>query len=125
MLDQLELQLEELEADATKGGVKTGGAVTVQTFARYRPVWAPLPARLPRAGMSHILKLRPLQLDPCPACASARSEVELAVRCENRITLVELVIVQSMHLANYGVIDRKADRPSSLRVRRSWRAHFG
>src|SRR5579859_3851 len=49
VLDQLELQLEELEAEATEGAVKAEGTdTTVQSFARRRPVRAPLPAHLPR-----------------------------------------------------------------------------
>ena len=52
VLDQLELQLEELEADAaeaeTAGEVRTAEAVAVQGFVRRRPVRGPLPAHLPR-----------------------------------------------------------------------------
>jgi transposase len=51
VLDQLELQLEELEADTSENAVaaeeKAAGAV-VKSFARRRPVRAPLPAHLPR-----------------------------------------------------------------------------
>ncbi len=49
VLDQLELQLEELEADATESAVAAEPRATlVQGFARRRPVRAPLPAHLPR-----------------------------------------------------------------------------
>jgi transposase len=51
VLDQLELQLEELEADAAESAViaePTVGDTVVQAFTRRRPVRAPLPAHLPR-----------------------------------------------------------------------------
>jgi transposase len=52
LLDQLELQLEELETKATEDEVAAGqpatGGPTVRSFARKRPVRAPLPAHLPR-----------------------------------------------------------------------------
>jgi hypothetical protein len=51
VFDQFELQLEELEADTSENAVaaeeKAAGAV-VKSFARRRPVRAPLPAHLPR-----------------------------------------------------------------------------
>src|SRR5437660_9942504 len=51
VLDQLELQLEELEAETSENAVtaqeKAAGAA-VKSFARQRPVRAPLPAHLPR-----------------------------------------------------------------------------
>src|SRR3954470_19937090 len=48
LLDQLELQLEELEAEATERSVLTERDTSVQAFARRRPARAPLPAHLPR-----------------------------------------------------------------------------
>jgi transposase len=52
LLDQLELQLEELEASATEDEVAAGPAApdptTVHGFTRKKPVRAPLPAHLPR-----------------------------------------------------------------------------
>ena len=52
LLDQLELQLEELEASATEDEVAAGTAEpappTVHGFTRKKPVRAPLPAHLPR-----------------------------------------------------------------------------
>ena len=52
LLDQLELQLEELEASATEDEVAAGPAepdpTTVRGFTRKKPVRAPLPAHLPR-----------------------------------------------------------------------------
>src|SRR6185437_11092 len=52
LLDQLELQLEELEASATEDEVAAGPAetdpTTVHGFIRKKPVRAPLPAHLPR-----------------------------------------------------------------------------
>src|SRR3954468_828951 len=48
LLDQLELQLEELEAEATERSVIAERDTSVQAFARRRPVRAPLPAHLPR-----------------------------------------------------------------------------
>src|SRR5712692_8705006 len=51
VLDQLELQLEELEAETSENAVtaeeKTAGTA-VKSFTRRRPVRAPLPAHLPR-----------------------------------------------------------------------------
>jgi transposase len=51
LLDQLELQLEELEATATEDEAAAeiaSPATTVRSFTRKRPVRAPLPAYLPR-----------------------------------------------------------------------------
>jgi transposase len=53
VLDQLELQLEELEADAAEAEIADEAkaapeAVAVQGFVRHRPVRGPLPAHLPR-----------------------------------------------------------------------------
>src|SRR2546429_3144362 len=52
LLDQLELQLEELEASATEDEIAVGTAepdpTTVLGFTRQRPVRGPLPAHLPR-----------------------------------------------------------------------------
>ena len=51
LLDQLELQLEELEAAAAEDEAKVepaGGDTAVRSFTRRRPVRAPLPAHLPR-----------------------------------------------------------------------------
>src|SRR6202011_5857424 len=52
LLDQLELQLEELEASATEDELAVGTAepdpTTVHGFTRKKPVRAPLPAHLPR-----------------------------------------------------------------------------
>jgi transposase len=53
-LDQLELQLEELEATATEDGLAAeaaaakAGSIPVKSFERKKPVRAPLPAHLPR-----------------------------------------------------------------------------
>jgi transposase len=52
MLDQLELQLEGLEADGAEtkvaGEVRMAEAATAQDFPRRRPVRGPLPEHLPR-----------------------------------------------------------------------------
>src|SRR5438034_3697158 len=51
VLDQLELQLEELEAETSENAVAAedkAAGVAVKSFARQRPVRAPLPAHLPR-----------------------------------------------------------------------------
>src|SRR5438045_7610292 len=51
LLDQMELQLEELEASATEDEIAVGTAEpdpTVHGFTRKRPVRGPLPAHLPR-----------------------------------------------------------------------------
>ncbi len=49
LLDQLELQLEELEASATEDeAVANADATPVRSFTRNRPVRSPLPAYLPR-----------------------------------------------------------------------------
>jgi transposase len=65
VLDQLELQLEELEADATETAVAAeagADATVVQSFTRRRPVRAPLPAHLPR---ERVVIPAPCS---CPAC---------------------------------------------------------
>ena len=52
LLDQLELQLEELEASATEDAVAAGSAepdaLSVPSLTRKKPVRGPLPAHLPR-----------------------------------------------------------------------------
>src|SRR5712672_2262388 len=51
VLDQLELQLGELEAETSENAVTAedkAAGVAVKSFARQRPVRAPLPAHLPR-----------------------------------------------------------------------------
>ena len=51
VLDQFELQLEELEAETSENAVAAedkAAGVAVKSFARQRPVRAPLPAHLPR-----------------------------------------------------------------------------
>src|SRR5882672_1161087 len=51
VLDQLELQLEELEAETSENAIAAedkAAGVAVKSFARQRPVRAPLPAHLPR-----------------------------------------------------------------------------
>lgn len=69
LLDQLELQLEDLEATATEdecaaqAAAKDGPAdTTVKSFIRKRPVRAPLPADLPR---ERVVLPSPCE---CPAC---------------------------------------------------------
>ena len=65
VLDQLELQLEELEADATESAVAAESPPTgtaVASFMRRRPVRAPLPAHLPR---ERVVIPAPCA---CPAC---------------------------------------------------------
>jgi transposase len=67
LLDQLELQLEELEASATEDEVAAGSAepdpTTVRGFTRKKPVRAPLPAHLPR---ERVMVPAP---SSCPCCA--------------------------------------------------------
>jgi transposase len=51
VLDQLELQLEELEAETSENTVAAedkAAGIAVKSFARQRPARAPLPAHLPR-----------------------------------------------------------------------------
>lgn len=65
VLDQLELQLEELEAAATESAIAAeprSDATVVHSFARRRPVRAPLPAHLPR---ERVVIPAPCS---CPAC---------------------------------------------------------
>ncbi len=65
VLDQLELQLEELEAETSENAVAAedkAAGVAVKSFARQRPVRAPLPAHLPR---ERVVIPAPCA---CPAC---------------------------------------------------------
>ena len=66
LLDQLELQLEELEASATEDAVAAGlaepGPSSVRRMAGKRPVRAPLPAHLPRERV--VVPAPPC----CPCC---------------------------------------------------------
>ena len=66
LLDQLELQLEELEASATEDAVAAGSAepdpTSVRSLAGKRPMRAPLPAHLPRERV--VVPAPP----SCPCC---------------------------------------------------------
>ena len=65
LLDQLELQLEELEATATEDAAAAdpgGNATSVRGFTRRRPVRGPLPAHLPR---ERVMIPSPTE---CPCC---------------------------------------------------------
>src|SRR6516165_4052907 len=66
LLDQLELQLEELEASATEDAVAGGSAepdpTSVRSLAGKRPMRAPLPAHLPRERV--VVPAPPC----CPCC---------------------------------------------------------
>jgi transposase len=65
VLDQLELQLEELEAETSENAVAAEGeaaGAVVKSFSRRRPVRAPLPAHLPR---ERVVIPAPCA---CPAC---------------------------------------------------------
>src|ERR1700726_3270987 len=68
VLDQLELQLEELEAETSENAVaaedKAAGAA-VKSFARQRPARAPLPAHLPRERVV-------VPVPPCCPCCGGR-----------------------------------------------------
>jgi transposase len=65
LLDQLELQIEELEASATEDeAVANPDATPVPSFGRKRPVRAPLPAYLPR---ERVVIPAP---SVCPCCGS-------------------------------------------------------
>ena len=69
LLDQLELQLEELEASAVDDELAAATAVleptTVRRVSRRRPVRAPLPAHLPRERMV-------VPAPPCCPCCGGR-----------------------------------------------------
>jgi transposase len=68
LLDQMELQLEELEASATEDelAAKQAAARTVKSFERKRPSRKPFPAHLPR---ERIVIAAP---ESCPCCGSAK-----------------------------------------------------
>src|SRR6266481_241058 len=70
LLDQMELQLEELEASATADELAAEQAAartqTVKSFARKRPSRKPFPAHLPR---ERIVIAAP---ESCPCCGSAK-----------------------------------------------------
>jgi transposase len=69
LLDQLELQLEELEASATEDEVAAGPAEpeasSVRSATRKKPVRAPLPAHLPRERVV-------VPAPPCCPCCGGR-----------------------------------------------------
>jgi transposase len=69
LLNQLELQLEELEASATEGEVAASTAApeptTVRSVSRRKPVRAPLPAHLPRERVV-------VPAPPCCPCCGGR-----------------------------------------------------
>ncbi len=80
VLDQLELQLEELEAETSENAVAAedrAAGVAVKSFARQRPVRAPLPAHLPRE--------RVVISAPC-ACPGLRRQAGQARRGHHRDT---------------------------------------
>src|SRR5579859_6397082 len=64
LLDQLELQLEELEASAAEdeAAIIPSGTTSVVNFTRKKPVRAPLPAHLPR---ERVVIAAP---NACPCC---------------------------------------------------------
>jgi transposase len=68
LLDQMELQLEELEASATEDelAAKQAAARTVKSFERKRPSRKPFPEHLPR---ERIVIAAP---ESCPCCGSAK-----------------------------------------------------
>ena len=70
LLDQLELQLEDLEADASEDGLAAEAAAAKTTrvggFERKRPARKPFPEHLPR---ERVVIERPCA---CPACGSTR-----------------------------------------------------
>ena len=68
LLDQMELQLEELEASATEDelAAKQAAARTVKSFERKRPSRKPFPEHLPR---ERVVIAAP---ESCPCCGSAK-----------------------------------------------------
>src|SRR5256885_15321532 len=77
VIDQLELQLEEAEADAAERSVITEPGTpgtAVQGFTRRRPVRAPLPAHLPR---ERVVIPAPCA---CPACGGVTETLEVVPR---------------------------------------------
>jgi transposase len=83
LLDQMELQLEELEASATEDEIAVGTAEpdpTVHGFTRKRPVRGPLPAHLPR---ERVVVPAP---SSCPCCGG-----ELAKLGEDVTETLEVV----------------------------------
>ena len=69
LLDQLEMQLEDLEADATEDELAAEAAAratSVATFQRRRPVRQPFPAHLPR---ERVVVTAP---ESCPCCGSLK-----------------------------------------------------
>jgi transposase len=77
LLDQLELQLEEAEADATEDELAAEQATrsaTVKSFERKRPSRKPFPAHLPRERL-----VIPAP-ETCPCCCSARSSAMTSLR---------------------------------------------
>ena len=69
LLDQLELQLEEAEANATEDELAAEQAkrsTVVKSFARKRPVRKPFPDHLPR---ERVVMPAP---ETCPCCGSAK-----------------------------------------------------
>ncbi len=70
LLDQMELQLEELEASATEDELAAeraaDGAQMVRSFQRRRPARKPFPAHLPR---ERVVIAAP---ESCPCCGSAK-----------------------------------------------------
>jgi transposase len=69
LLDQMELQLEELEADACEDELASAKATrtsTVQAFERRRPSRKPFPAHLPR---ERVVVAAP---ESCPCCGSGK-----------------------------------------------------
>lgn len=65
LIDQMELQLEELEAAATEDAIKADRKTPVAAFARRRPAKKPFPEHLPRERVV---------VEPPTACACCGSE---------------------------------------------------
>ena len=65
LLDQLELQLDELEASATEDELAAAGTTEVKGFTRRKPARKPFPEDLPRARVV---------VPPPTACACCGSD---------------------------------------------------
>jgi transposase len=88
LLDQMELQLEELEAAATedelaaeKAAAASGGATQVRAFARRKPARKPFPAHLPRERI----------IVPGPTACTCCGSIKLAKLGEDVTETLEVV----------------------------------
>ena len=105
VLDQLELQLEELEAETSENAVaaedKAAGAA-VKSFARQRPARAPFPAHLPR---ERVIIPAPCA---CPVCGGRLAKLGEDITETLEVVPRQWKVIQTVRESSAAVLARKS-----------------